>query len=498
MSKSGPNILFITADQLRADCLRCYGNQIIQTPNIDLIAQNGVQFESAYVANPLCAPSRSSILTGRYPSRHRVWCNGVPLSDHEITLTSILSKNGYHTAVIGKMHFTPAQAPEPEPSFYDSFKNWEIQNLRNWHGPYYGFEEVWMSLGHNSPRGHYRYWLEDNAPDVIDLFGPEHALKPPTEAMQSWKSAVPADYHVSTWIGNTAIDFLKRASENSKPFFAWISFTDPHHPFAPPVPFNHMYDPNQVKTPLKKKDELLDKPPHFYENYSKGTRTEGTRECDVPANVGEQHVREIIAHTYGMISLVDQNIGRILETLDELCLRENTVVIFASDHGDLLGDHGLFFKGPFLYEGLVRVPFIWSFPKEFNVGVGTKSLVSLVDFAPTILDIAGISIPPSMQGKSLVTILNGRQDKVNDSILIEYQSGYSPDLNLRSIRTPKWKLTYYAGANGELYDLENDPGEFINLYQLPAYDSIRNELIKLLLDKMLQIEDRTPIRLSHA
>jgi len=474
------------------------GNRVIQTPHIDRLAAGGMRFTTGYVQNPLCMPSRATIATGLYPSMHRVWCNGVPLSTQQVTLADVLSGHGYHTALIGKAHFTPFGAP-PVERFFEAVRNWQSRDLSDWTGPYYGFRYVQLAIGHGTRvRGHYRHWLETKFPEVLDVVDHDHERgRRPTGALESWKSQVPVESHHSTWVASTAIEHLREHAD--EPFFLWVSFPDPHHPYCPPAPYCDMVDPADVLPPLRQAGELDDKPPHFRQASLEGLLTEGTSLKARAGTFSDAQMREILAHTYGMISLIDANVGRILDKLDALNLTDKTVVVFTSDHGDLMGDHGLINKGPFHYEGLLRVPFIWRWPGRIPPATVRDSLVGLIDIMPTFLEMADIAPPAELQGRSLVGILTGRQEHVRDALIVEFLSGYRQDWNLRTIRTRDWKLTYYAGKDyGELYDLRNDPAEFRNLYHDPAYASRRAELLGQLMDATILSEPRHPPRLCHA
>jgi arylsulfatase len=496
------NFLFITTDQHRADGLGCYGNPVVRTSHLDRLAAEGVRLTRAYVNNPLCMPSRATLLTGRYPRSHRVWCNGVALPPAETPFPTLLAAEGYRTACIGKMHFTPYGA-EARPGYYDAQKTWEQCDLGDWTGPYAGFQYVQLTIGHCSPTaGHYGAWLGRCFPEAQRSYAQDRRLgeMPASGAPETWVSTLPVEAHHSTWIADRTLECLDRAGD--QPFFVWVSFPDPHHPFRPPAPYARLYDEAGVPMPLRRRGELDDKPPLFRQYYDGLTggpsRHEGAG-MDNPGGLSEAQLRDIIRFTYGMITLVDDNVGRILDGLQALGLSENTIVCFASDHGELLGDHGLICKGPFHYEGLLRVPMIWRWPGRFPPGCVTDALTGLVDFAPTVLDLGSVPIPDDIQGRSLARLLRGDTEEHRDGVLTEFQSSYRPWLNLKTWRTPDWKITYYAGQPyGELYDLRQDPGEFVNLYDSPEHRGIRTALLERLLEELVLTESRTPPVECHA
>lgn len=508
-----PNFLLITTDQQRWDSLGAYGNPVGATPHLDRLAAEGLTSDAASVANPLCMPSRSSILTGRYPRGHRVWCNGVALPLAELPLPELLRRAGYRTGLVGKAHFTPCSAAEPEPHFWDTTELWQRRpELAEQHGPWYGFDHVELTIGHFNPRvGHYGAWLREHHDGCQELAERAHALSV-GRAPQSWKSALPTAAHASTYVGERTCAWLRE--RRGEPFFLWASFGDPHHPFRPPAPYCDAFDAADVPLPATRPGELAHKPPHHLD-YHEGriARMEGGGRDMAGAFIDEAMTREIHRLTYGMIQLVDENVGRILAELDALGLADNTVVLFTSDHGDLLGDHGLWNKGPFHYEGLTRVPLLWRWPGVIAPGRRTGALVSLLDLLPTCCDLAGVELPvpeqhlddpsrrypPLVHGRSLAPVLRGESQEHREACFIELLSGWRPDLNLRTVRTARWKLTLYAGQPyGELYDLEEDPHEFANLWSDPARRALRDELRLLALDEMLKTEDHWPRKHSHA
>jgi arylsulfatase len=490
-----PNILLITTDQQRADMLGCYGNPVIRTPNVDRMAQEGVRFDRAYVANPLCMPSRATIMTGQFPSKHGVYSNGIPLREEIPTLPGALTDAGYYTAALGKLHLTPYGGN----GYRESVADWETQPYGDWHGPYYGFQEVHLILGHNGPAGHFGEWLQEHHPDVPEKFWQIEGRRGPANTPITWKSAVPVEAHSSTWVGNVTVDFL-RSRPADQPFFAWASFPDPHHPFCPPEEIADMYNPADVPLPPRRPGDLDSRPPQYKAWYEEGVRHEGFGGNFIPAKLSEANLREMIAFNYAEVTLIDQNVGRILAELDRQGLAENTIVIFTADHGELLGEHGLLLKGPFMCEGLLRVPFVVCWPRgQGEAGAATEALVSLTDLMPTLLAAAGVAIPDGVQGRSFLPVLAGEAPAVRDAVLTEFHSTYFPDLNLRTLRTPDYKLVYYPGKPyGELYDLQKDPDEFENRWDDAAYAQVRNELMQRLVDELIGQETDRPGPIAHA
>lgn len=529
-NKQRPNVLCFITDQQRHDHLSCAGNPLIQTPNIDRLAQSGVRFARCYVNNPICMPSRATMWTGQSAHAHRVRCNGISLDPRMPTIVSALAEVGYRTHGVGKYHLTPFQSLSgADPTTLDSTEWPETKQM--WQGgrigalptPYYGLQSALFVGGHGDIMwGDYRRWLMQEAPEVIrrieawmaeaqgageiiwDSTGPSH---------------IPAELHHSHWIADRVIEFLREQSYTHQPFFCWCSFPDPHHPYHAPEPYHSMYDALNMPAPERRKGELDDLPPFYRRIQTETLHVEG---LTGPATRFHGRNSEIMARTYGMVSNVDANVGRVLDALEELGLRENTLVIYLSDHGDLMGDHWLQQKGPFHFDGLIRVPFIWSWPGHIVPDTVNTSIVSLLDFAPAILALCGAPIPegprpiepflggprpmndyapqelPPWPGYSLQPVLEGRQEAVREAALVDHDDDRL-GLRLRTLITERYRLTWYGGKPyGEFFDLQEDPQELHNLWDVAEYRSLRNELAAYLLDEVVMSDSRLPRPLSVA
>jgi len=509
------NVLVLMTDQQRLDSLGCYGNTICRTPNLDRLAAQGAVMQNAFVTNPLSMPNRSTMLTGRYPSAHGVRTNGIPLGPCEMTLPQAMAAAGYHTASFGKIHLQPFDILEcryPDgrvTTSYESHQFWGASGPgcdsrlfwcpeEQMPLPYYGFQDVRLAIGHGEGVGaHYRKWLEANHPDVPGRLGRDNALPGGDGGPQCWHSAMPAECHPTKWVADRTIEFLRRRKDAERPFLAFCSIPDPHHPFCPPAPYCHLYEGTDIPLPERREGDLEAKPPHFLEHYLNGLRTSGTA-ASPPSQICDEHWREVIALTYGMITQIDDNLGRVLDCLDETGLAANTLVLFTTDHGDLMGDHGLLFKGPFNLDGLVRVPMIWRLPGRIPVGRRLDGLCGTVDLMQTLLELAGVEPPPGVQGVSAADYLQDRDGPPRDVLLIENDEDYL-DEKLRTLVTPRWKLTVYAGRSyGELYDRENDPGEFVNLWASSDHAGVRRKLEARLLHELILRDDPLPPRFVHA
>lgn len=489
-----PNIIFVTADQHRGDCFGFEGRKV-HTPHLDELARDGTRFAACITPNPICQPARASILTGLLPRTHGVSDNGIDLDPAlgEKGFAGSLSAAGYHTALLGKAHFATAHtfAPTGTPEDRDSMMNYPD----DWNGPYMGFDHVEMVVeGHNChlplqpPNGqHYERWYYQDGRGEERNRKYETNVGPDTKgAPQTWHSGLEPAWHNSTWIGDRAISYLNDRADKDEPFCAWVSFPDPHHPFDCPLPWSLLHKPEDVDLPenrtldldrrpwwhraaLEGKPEIREDLAEFREKFSR-----------TPVMTDDQ-LREVIANYYGMVSLIDHNVGRILIELKRLGLDENTIVIYSADHGDWLGDHGLLLKGPMPYEGLLRVGCIVRGP-GVPAGKVVEDPVSTLDIAATLLDYGEAQPLGTMHSQSLRPLIEG--DEHREFALSEWDlrpSRTGTRLDLRTVRTKRHKLTVdmISGA-GELYDLQADPDEMENLFDTPAASDHRKALMELL------------------
>ena len=308
-------IVFYT-DQQRRDSLGCYGNRIAHTPNIAGLARRGVLLQNHYAANPVCMPSRASFMTGRHPQAHRLLDNGIALPTTETTLPGVLKEQGYHTCSIGKIHLTPTLSP-PELGFQESSALWQTGALDVWVGPYYGFEEVRLTIGHGDSAfihgGHYGKWVLGNFKNLAQK----------TEEYRSYKitafgrSTILLEAHYYTWVADQAIGFMR--SIGDRPFFLYVSFPDPHHPFAVPDPFYTIHEGADFPAPRRREGENDHKPLHYRKAMSgESLSTDGGARRMI--DMTHDDWRTVFTATYGMVSLIDHSVGRVLQCLLEKAL----------------------------------------------------------------------------------------------------------------------------------------------------------------------------------
>jgi arylsulfatase A-like enzyme len=518
---SRPNFLFFITDQQRADHLGCYGNPIVRTPAIDVLARAGWSADEFYTATPICMPNRASLMTGRMPSRHGVRHNGIELSFDETSFVEVLREAGYATAHIGKSHLQnieiiPPQYPRDEqprrsrearregPGRHgqEIWKRWEDDPDCDIETPFYGFETVDLVIHHaDTAYGHWRRWLRAQTRDAARLIGPENAF-PSAEielckSRQAWRTRVPEELYPTNWIADRTVARLREMAKGNKPWFIHCSFPDPHHPFTPPGRYWGMVKPEDVPAPSSFHAKHIGLAPHTRWLYEMRDTGRAVKHTQALFACTEREAREAIALNYGSIACIDDAIARVMAELSNLGLARNTVVIFTSDHGDFLGDHQLLLKGPVHYRGLVRVPFIWTDPAG-RKGVRSKALTQTTDIAPTILERAGVEPWNGIQGHSLLSLIHGKRERFRERLLIEeegqrYYMGFPGRVRMRSVITDRYRLSLYDGVPwGELYDLREDPDELVNRWDEPASRGLRGSLTDELMRAMLEHSETSP------
>jgi choline-sulfatase len=443
-----PNILFLFSDQHRADALGCAGNAIVQTPNLDRLAAEGVRFARATCTSPLCMPSRASITTGLYPHNHGVLDNAtgnlLPILP---TFLRALQQAGYHTSGIGKFHYL----------LHHNIS--DVEELHERMLPF-GFDELLETEGkevseiHKGPWTRYlaQHGLEDTHRDDYLLRRTAHP------AWYAGPSPLGESHHEDAFISRETVKWIENYS-GEQPFFLWTGWVGPHVPWDPPGRFASMYDAARFSAPPD--DDLSDMPATVrrkVEQFKLAGATPGD-------------LTRMSAAYYGLISHIDWHIGTILDALEQRNLLDNTIIIYSTDHGEMLGEHGLIQKSVF-YEGAVRVPLIIRYPRRFHPGT-SDALVELHDLTPTILELAGIEPLRTCEGRSLLPLLDalsvvptGWRDCVFSELKGEHM-----------IRTDRFKYTYRAGeARQELFDLVNDPDELRNLAGDPSLARVEREL----------------------
>ena len=492
------NILLITSDQQHWNTLG-RSNSEIQTPALDKLAAQGTTFTRAYCPNPTCTPTRSSMITGKYPSQHGAYSLGAKLPESETTVGDLLQAAGYRTALVGKAHFQPLHSTEEYPSL-EAYPT--LQDLDFWadfQGPFYGFDHIELARNHTDEAHvgqHYALWMEEKRLSNWR----DYYLQPTGKvASQRRHWLIPERFHYNAWIAERSNSLISRYQEAGEPFFLWASFFDPHPKYLAPEPWDTMYDPAEVTVPEITPGEHDRNPPHLQltqqpnPDFSAWQEPNGSGCHGFHSHLHEHdELAKDIACYYGMISCMDKYIGQIIDHLDALGLAENTLVVFTSDHGHYFGQHGLIAKGAFHYDDGTRVPMIARLPGRIPADHVSNSLQSLVDYAPTFLNFCGFDIPNDMTGLSQQAAWSGDSEKavgrrhchVREHVIIENR--HQPTtLHLKTYIDARYKITLYFNRDyGEIYDLRKDPGEVHNLWsntELRAdltEDFLRAEMLK--------------------
>ena len=516
-ARKKPNFLFIMTDQQRWDWLGCAGHPVVKTPNIDALAAAGTRLSNFQVTSPVCMPNRASFMTGRYPSTHGLRYNGCALPLDSTCFTDVLAAGGYRTASIGKSHLQPFTVNAPlhdaheadrlieearaapagnysqeQPASYEGAERFELDL------PYYGFQHVDMVTGHGDRcGGHYRQWIRKALPDWESLYDPANELPHSYSCPQAFRTPVPEEVYPTRYVADRAIDYISAQAGSDAPFFAYVSFPDPHHPFNSPGRYWDMYRPDQFNLPLPYRAHRNPTPPMRWmeEQFRNGV---GTLTTTTARRESDQHLREAMALTAGMITMVDDQVGRLVAALKASGKYENTVIVFNSDHGDYLGDFSLLLKGAMPFRSVTQVPMIWSDPASRKGRVST-ALASTIDLTATILDRARLTPYRGMQGTSFLPVIEKGRDHHHDAVLCEFNDlgarlGFEKPARVRSLRTLEWRFTLYQDESwGELYDLTNDPNETHNLWTSADHAAAKAELALQLAHKLAAQMDESPI-----
>ena len=477
-----PNILWICTDQQRYDTIGALGNPHVDTPTIDRLVAEGFAFTHAYCQSPICTPSRASFLTGQYASAVHVNGNGNShFPDAPPLVTKMLADDGYDCGVIGKLHLSSAYR-RIEKRVDDGYRYWQYS-----HAP----RDDWET-GHD-----YADWVRSKGEILGEL----------TKSIDG----VPAEFHQTTWCAEKTIAFIKENRDG--PWLASVNIYDPHPPFNPPKTYRDMFSPERVNGPLFRKSDLAQQQKLEAIDFQSKVRHPGELDIKNPiipqtpgkkpdSGIGDKRdAKTLIAAYYAMIKLIDDQVGCLLAALEETGQRDNTLIIFTSDHGEMLGDHGLIQKGCRFYEGLVRVPLIFSWPGRVKSGQRSDALVELRDIAPLLLELAGLDVPERMQARSLLPVLSGEQapDDHREFVRCEYYNALdqADGTHATMYRDRRYKLVVYHGHGlGELYDLQEDPGEFDNLWDSLDHADVKLDLMQRSFDASMLSMDRGPERIG--
>jgi len=479
-------------DQQKASATEHYGGPV-HTPNLDRIVAQGILYERAYTPHPLCVPARISFWTARWPHSHGARTNEIAMPAGETHFARVLHENGYVLGHFGKNHCFTRE---------DLDTYFERVFLAG-HGDTFGPE---VTMVRSAPPG---------PPNPASLISHEGISRP-----QSRVRSEPPEESATYRVTDEAARFLEEhaptsdAETTERPMCLWVSIPDPHTPRQAPEPYASRYPRESVQLPPKKDGELATKP----------VRQQVFHRLRRLHDVTDDDIREVASMYYGMIDFLDERVGFLLDTLDRLGIRDNTIIVFTADHGDYIGEHGLLDKSNAFYDCLTRVPLFLAYPEGLPSGGRESAPVSLIDVLPTVLTLAGVPLPDGVQGQQLPGTPGAPPPR--DAVFSEYGAG-GPPISMETVErlyppgTPRaqhallreregeghgkmlcdghWKYTYDSGPTGgeELYDLRADPWELDNLASNPHHAATVSELRRRLLDWMLETENARPVPLYY-
>ena len=484
-----PNVIFVLTDEEHTRALSCYENALGQSPTADRLAAEGALYEHAYCAYPVCFPSRAAYMTGRWPHVNGVRKNKLFLPERERHLPGVLKAEGYRTALCGKN---------------DCFDKEALRNHFDlvWLTHHFGACDLLPDWFPPGAEGAARYYQERLKPKVWSPLGHDVIPHPP-------------EVCDAALITEMALRFVDDSTAADNPFFLWLSYPGPHWPFTCPEAYADLFKPEDIELPPE--DSLEDKPARLRANRRKLALD---RDC-------QDALRRAIAIYLANCRYIDDQLGRVVERLGTLGIEGDTILVFTSDHGDFLGEHGgMMHKSSVFYDCLSRVPMIWRCPGRIGPGQRRPEFFEGVDLMPTVLDFCGVEAPAGVQGVSHAGGLSGTapypdreacfcetgiegepprpedidpakvpahplDTSVTDWLSVESQDAYFPGRG-KMVRDRRWKLSCYASGEGELYDMRDDPWELTNLYDSPDHQSVVAELKDRLLRWMMDAEDTLP------
>ena len=507
---SQPNVLFVITDQQRADHAGFMGNRVVRTPNLDRIATSGTVFENAWVSNPVCMPNRSSIMTSRMPTAHGVIFNDRSLDWGSNTFVRQFRGENYRTGLIGKSHlqhgssrnsmnpYRGSGAVKPtHPEGWDEIENFErfLEEAPEDPDDYYGFDHIELAMDHGARvSGHHLRWALDKGARREDLTSDYRSDAPGSRRSSEWwqiyRPPYAAEFHSTSFVAERTVAFIDQAQAENSPWLAWCSFPDPHHPMTPPGDWFDRHVPSDMELPATLLDTGADCLEHLgrFRNIHPRDQRNWVSPCGYGSNV---LVQEAIAATYGMVEMIDHAIGSILDHLDATDQRENTIIVFTSDHGDMMGDHGLMLKGFMHYRGTLQVPLVISVPGQKPNR--TTRLASSIDLGPTLLDLCGVQGYDGIQGYSLKPVIQDPDTSVRESVLIEDDiapvvASLTPiPAKTRTLVTNTHRYTRNSKREEQLIDLVADPDERENLVETDAV--ARAVVIERLTDALIAADD---------
>ena len=496
MSKK-KHVVILYTDQQRFDSLGCNGNVHAVTTNIDQLAKDGCNCTRHLAANPVCMPSRASFLTGMYVPGHGVSSNGIPLwrrdngcadpndviakqifgegvPDKIPTMADYLVEEGYQTAMFGKLHTEPSLA-DSSYGFRSCYDNWKRPEVEQNKQPYYGFQTVRNVLGHGEApceydHGHYGRWLHQNHPEVIADIKQRKAEQADRPNMAMYLSKVPAKYHNSSWLAEETCTYIEEHSGIEQPMFIFVGFPDPHHDFTPPEDIAQGFLDIEV--------------PEFAQlDRIRGGKPQGAMEFLEKSHRSKEERDMAYRYTQASVTLIDQAVGKIIDKLKEKNIYDDTIILFTSDHGEMLGDYEALYKTDQPFYGLIHIPCIIKPTKNTTLPTHIDVPMSNVDVLPTLFHMLEIPKPKMVQGINILSEEAARNMPMTTSYNL---SGRNRNI---SIYNRQYRYTFVTDTGEEeLYNQEVDPKEYVNLANEPAYLELCEEMKMLVMKKHLECE----------
>ena len=430
-----PNLLIIHTDQQSSWTLSIYGGMLIDTPNIDRLGNEGAVFNNFFTNSAVCTPSRGCFLTGRYPHSHGAYRNNIELNRDEMTLARVLQQNGYDTGYAGKWHLDG----EPRPGWMDQSRSMGFEDCR------YMFN-----------RGHWKKITENENGEPKEN---------PYKVIGDEKT------YTTDWLARKTTEFIKRPRSN--PFFFMVSIPDPHTPYTVRPPYDTMFKPEDMPIPSTFSMKNLPR-------WAEAARGNGPYAMNKPRR--EEVLRRHKAGYCGEVKCIDDNVGEILNCLAEQNILDDTIVVFTTDHGDYVGEHGLLGKNQ-LYETAYRIPMLVRWPEGISGGTVVNNIASAVDFQPTILKLMGVDPSGREQGRDASALLTKEEANWEDTAFIHHAS-----LKRAGIFTPHYELAYVQDNDHILFDRINDPEQKNNLFNEASYRMMIDELTEQIIQHHVQVD----------
>lgn len=467
--KKKPNIIFVITDQQRFDTIAAGGFPYMKTPNLDRMVREGTYFRQTYVTSPSCAPSRASLFTGVYPHTNGVFRNDEPWA---FSWVQLMAEAGYRCVNVGKMHTSP---------FEDSF----------------GFHERHVVENKDRATPRLPFFL-DQWDKAIWTRGFEKPSRVTYRRREDYRSSLgafvwnlPEDLHSDNFVSALAQMWLDTYTGN-EPFFLQIGIPGPHPPYDPTQEFLDIYADAELPEPILSKDDIAAQPAALKVLRDQHLAVDHDAVVHLAEPTREQTRRQR-QHYFANVSMIDAQMGKLIEAVTRRGVLDDTIIIFTSDHGDSLNDHGHSQKWS-MYEHSVRVPAIVWAPGRVAEGRVVDDFVSLFDFAPTVLDMAGVPVPDWMEAQSLMPYLRGEECEPRRYVFSEHAGDriFSGTTFMTMIRSRRHKLVHFVDSHeGQLFDMDHDPTEVNNLWSDPAHQAVKQELISAILAWRIESSLRT-------